>query len=82
MSSEGQDKLENEHIWLTATDIQEASQTLDPILRKNKKELLNLVKDAITLEVVITRKSRPHILAMLMPTYWKTFIRGIDITQA
>ena len=38
--------------------------------------LEKLLRECVTLEVVLERNTEPHIMALLLPDYWADFIRS------
>ena len=70
-----------EHLWLSPTDAARAAQTLGPMFSKVSKSLEKLLEDTLTLEVALERDTEPHILALLMPEYWASFIREGPISD-
>mmetsp|Transcript_4042 Transcript_4042/g.14128 ORF Transcript_4042/g.14128 Transcript_4042/m.14128 type:complete len:532 (+) Transcript_4042:3-1598(+) len=63
------------HLWLDPAEGARIKQTLTPMLDKARTEQQTLLKDVLTLEVALSRRTEPHILALAMPDYWRSFIR-------
>lgn len=41
-----------------------------------RKSISDLLRDVVMLEVALARETEAHVLALLLPTYWSTFIRS------
>lgn len=69
------------HLWLGKADAERAVQSLTPLMKKTRKELSALLEEVVTLQVALSRRTEPHILALLMPRHWADFIRNGPIEE-
>eukprot|EP00238_Polyblepharides_amylifera_P007349 CAMPEP_0196585576 /NCGR_PEP_ID=MMETSP1081-20130531/51182_1 /TAXON_ID=36882 /ORGANISM="Pyramimonas amylifera, Strain CCMP720" /LENGTH=497 /DNA_ID=CAMNT_0041907171 /DNA_START=285 /DNA_END=1778 /DNA_ORIENTATION=+ len=80
-SKDGAIPILRDHLWLSKSDIKRTSQTLAPMLKKARLSLERLLDDALTLEVALEKGPEPYMLALLLPEYWKPFIRNGPIKE-
>jgi len=64
------------HLWIGQDDAEAIVATISPLMEKNRTAVEELLGEVLILEVAMSRKTEPHILAELLPAYWADFIRN------
>ncbi|KAK3246417.1 hypothetical protein CYMTET_44048 [Cymbomonas tetramitiformis] len=64
------------NLWLSEDDCVRVSQTLAPMLKKGRESLEKLLEETLTLELALESKVQPYMLALLMPSYWRAFMKN------
>eukprot|EP00793_Prasinoderma_coloniale_P001833 PRCOL_00003639-RA len=62
--------------WMSAEEAEDAAQALAPVFTKGRSAQRAMYRDVLTLEVAMERSGEPHVLALLLPDLWHSFIRG------
>lgn len=62
--------------WMSAEEAEDAAQALAPVFQKGRTAARDMYRDVLTLEVAMQRGGEPHVLALLLPELWHSFIRG------
>lgn len=64
------------HLWIGQDDAEAIVAAISPLMEKNKAAVEDLLGEVLVLEVAMSRRTEPHILAELLPVYWADFIRN------